>query len=82
MPKWFRRSRVAWANHDLPVIAGAEPFFLERFPFGSEDIFVAAILQFGDNGMAREYRNSGNAKLQDAAKAWEIKAAATARAWD
>ena len=44
------------------VIAAGQP--------GSEDILIAALNRFPDYGMALDFLNSGNSKLEDAVRSW------------
>ena len=63
----------AWRNRDFAVIAGADSFFIKRGEPGSEDALIEALNHYGDSGLATDFVNSGNTKLEDAARAWATK---------
>jgi len=60
----------ALSGHNTEVIAGAFRFFIQRGVPGSEDALIEALNKSGDQYMAEDMINSGNAKLHDAASDW------------
>ena len=52
------------------VIAGAYKFFIARGDVDSEDALIRVLPAWGDQQMAQDFLNSGNAKLGSAATAW------------
>jgi HEAT repeat protein len=61
---------AAWKQHDLAAIAGAYTIFIKLGEPGSEDLLIEALNQFGSPGMARDFLNCGDSKLESAAATW------------
>jgi HEAT repeat protein len=57
-------------QHDTEVVARAYVFFIERGQPESEGPLIAALSEFGDEGMADDFLNSGNENLAEAARRW------------
>jgi len=55
-------------DQDLIVVAGAYKFFLEESTPDVEDALVRALKEYGDKNMAEDFLNSGNSKLEAAAR--------------
>ncbi len=55
---------------DLAMIAGAYPFFIQRGEQGSVGVLISALNAFGNEGMAKDYLNSGQPDLKEAASTW------------
>jgi HEAT repeat protein len=55
---------------DAAAIAGDYIFFIKRGESGSEDVLIEALNLFGGEGMAQDFLNCGNARLEDAGSAW------------
>ena len=64
---------TALREHNADAIAGASRFFVRRGEPGSEDALIEALDKAGDTPMARDFLNSGNQRLRDAATAWAEK---------
>ena len=60
----------ALKKHNSDVIAGAYPYFIRRGKAGSEDALIEALNTSGDDLMARNFVQSGNAKLAKAGNEW------------
>ena len=64
----------AFNGHNIPVIAAAHRFFMRRLDPASPDVASVDVLiealQVGDAGMANNFLNSGNARLQQAGEEW------------
>jgi HEAT repeat protein len=60
----------ALKQHDTDVIAGAYPYFIRLGKAGSEDALIAALNTSGDELMARNFQQCGNAKLAKAGNEW------------
>ena len=56
------------AQEDLELIAAAHRFYIREAV--GEDLLVAAIQEYGDEDMALDYLNCGNAALEEAAETW------------
>jgi HEAT repeat protein len=67
---------AALRARDTAVIAGAAYFFIGRGEPGSEDALIEALDKLGNNvddstkNMAQGFLNSGNSKLEQAARTW------------
>jgi HEAT repeat protein len=57
----------------LDIIADAYAFFIRRGIPGTEDILIETLNKFGDPGMAEDFLNCGNSKLEEAAYLWANK---------
>jgi len=61
---------AAWSEPDLAVIAAASSFFIGRGEPGSEDTLIRALNAQGDSRTVMLFLNSGNSKLEAAAREW------------
>jgi HEAT repeat protein len=61
---------LALQARDLAVIAGARRFFIQRGDENTEDILCEAFVAHGTRRVAEDFLNSGNARLQEMAQAW------------
>ena len=64
---------AALHERNIPVLAGAYPFFIQLGESGSELALVEALQTYGDSGtmqMASYFLNCGNVDLEIAARAW------------
>jgi len=52
------------------IIAVAYAFFIRRGIPGTEDILIETLNRFGDPGMAEDFLNCRNSKLEEAASLW------------
>jgi HEAT repeat protein len=57
-------------SRDLAVVAGAYRFFIARGEGGTESVLIEALDKYGDAGMAKDFLNCGNARLNDRAGKW------------
>ena len=76
-PRGVAALLAAWKKLDLPVIAGAYGFFIEKGEPGSEGILIRALNAFGSKimvsgkpVMAEDFLNCGNQRLESAAADW------------
>jgi HEAT repeat protein len=60
----------AWSRRDYSVIVGARSFFIGRGDPGSEDVLIEMLHKFGKTWVAEDLLNSGNPKLEEAARTW------------
>lgn len=61
---------TALKNKDVEVVARVYWFFIKRGEPGSEPVLIEALIKFGYSGMALDFRNCGNSKLEKAADKW------------
>lgn len=69
-PRAISALLAALAEHDKEVIAAAYPFFIGRGEPGSEDALIESLNWIDNFRMSEDFLNSGNAKLEEAARAW------------
>lgn len=60
----------AIAAEDIEIIARAHLFFISRGEAATEGLLVQALMDYGTKGMMITYLNSGNERLEDAARIW------------
>ncbi|MCX5884510.1 MAG: HEAT repeat domain-containing protein [Proteobacteria bacterium] len=66
---------------DAAVVAGAYPFFIRNGERGSESILVEALEKFGNEVMAFDFLNCGNAELRNASEIWAVKKGYKIKQW-
>jgi len=61
---------TAFKNKNLPVIAGACSFFVNKQKFRKEVILIEALNAYGDSATADAFMNSGDSNLQTIGREW------------
>jgi HEAT repeat protein len=72
---------AAWKERDMAVIDGAHNFFIARHERGSDDVLIQMLDESGNSSIAQDFLNSGNRKLENAARAWAARHRITIVKW-
>ena len=69
-PRVIKPLFAAMKHEDLATVSGAYKFFIRKGEPGTEDILIHALNKYGDYTIALAFFESGNSKLEKAAKKW------------